>query len=71
MDRAIEVLALALEVSPVEIPLDASIETYDRWDSLAHMRVVSAIEETLERSLETEEMLGVTDLAAIQKILQN
>lgn len=67
--KARVMLAESLGVSPAVVPDDASMETFDRWDSLAHMRIILALEAALVRPLETEEMLAVIDLESLQRLL--
>ncbi len=67
--RARLVVAAALELAPELVPLDASIDSFEKWDSLGHLRVVASLEEALGRPLETEEVLAVSDLASIAALL--
>lgn len=61
-------LASALNFEANEIPDDASIETFEPWDSLVHMQLIEVIEQQMGRPLETEEILSIMDLASIQEI---
>jgi acyl carrier protein len=70
MVDARSLLAQALEAEPSTIPDDADIETFDAWDSLAHLRLMACMEEALGRTLETEEILTITDLASVNRILK-
>ena len=62
-------LAAAFEVTPDEIPDNASIETYEPWDSLGHVKVIMRVEEVLGRALETEEVVSIFDLYSIAGLL--
>ena len=67
--RAQMLIADALELAPELVPADASIDSFERWDSIGHMRVVARIEEVLGRPLETSEVLAVSDLASVAALL--
>jgi acyl carrier protein len=62
-------LAEAIGCSLAEIGADASIETMPVWDSLAHMRIVLALEDKLGRELGPEEIIAIVSLADIARIL--
>ena len=47
-----------------------SLETCAAWDSLAHFRVVMAIETQLGRSLTPTEILSISDLASVVTLLE-
>lgn len=64
-------LAEALGCSEAEIAADSAIGTQPQWDSLAHIKVVLALEERLGRSLTTDEIVAVISLAAIEQVLQS
>ena len=68
--RAREILAGALEVAPGALPGDAAIGALEAWDSLAHMRLVLALEEAVGGELESAEILGIERLADIAAILE-
>ena len=69
MVTAKEILAHAFSISVEIVPSNAAIDNFDPWDSLGHIAVVESIEEAIQRSLNTEEMLAVVDLAAIAELL--
>jgi acyl carrier protein len=62
-------LAQAFEIEIFEVPDDASLESYERWDSLGHMQLVMMLETHLSRPLETEEILSITDLESVNQLL--
>lgn len=67
-DRAREILSGALEMAPDTLPGDAAIGAVEAWDSLAHMRLILALEEAVGGELEAVEIIGIerlTDIAAI------
>ena len=68
--RAREILAGALEMAPDALPDAAAIGVVEAWDSLAHMRLVLALEEAVGGELESEEIIGIERLADIAEILE-
>ncbi|MDJ0951558.1 MAG: acyl carrier protein [Alphaproteobacteria bacterium] len=67
--RARNLLAGALEIDPAAIADDASIDTLEQWDSLAHMRVVLAIEAARGHELDPELMFMIGSLHDIANVL--
>ena len=53
------VLARALQLDESEVSPTTSMSTSDRWDSLAHMRLILELEAALGRELSSEEMLAI------------
>lgn len=68
--RARDLLGLAFSVPADEVPLDASIERCERWDSLAHLNLVIAIEETLGHPLDTATLLSIESLDDVARLLE-
>jgi len=65
----IEILALSLDLDVSEIRNNSDINNLPEWDSLSHIKIVLAIEEKLERDLTTEEIIDISDVNSINKLL--
>ena len=65
------ILANALQVDIGEVDHHSAIGVTERWDSLAHLRLILGVEEHLNRSLTSEEMLAIESLADIEAILSS
>ena len=63
-------LADALEMEAEEIAGDASIDNVDSWNSLAHMRLVLAIEAALGHELEPDALFEIATLRDVTAILE-
>jgi acyl carrier protein len=63
------ILASALEVEVAEIPDDASLDSFEPWDSLAHMKLIMALEGEVGRTLDVEEILTIVDLASLDALM--
>ena len=69
-DGARALLASVLRIDVVELEADAAIGLTERWDSLAHMNLILALEERLGRQLDTDTMLAIESLADIEALLR-
>ena len=70
MNQARALLAQALEVGADSLPDDTSMNSSEAWDSLAHIRVIAAIENHLGGELDTLEILEIEQLSDIAAILE-
>jgi len=68
-ERARALLAAALEIAPAAVGPDASIGTLEAWDSLAHLRLVQAIEQAIARELSADEIASLGSLADVAALL--
>jgi len=64
-----KLLAETLSTTVRQVPKEARFDSFERWDSLIHMRLVLSLEEELERSLETAEILSIESLSDVAEIL--
>lgn len=69
-EQARALLAQALKLEPDAIGADAAIGTLDAWDSLAHMRLILALEEYLGRPLAAETIVGIASLPDVVTVLE-
>ena len=69
IDAARELLADALQKKPQEISEDASIGNEESWDSLAHTRLLLAIEARLGRELSSDEVTEISSLRSVARLL--
>lgn len=58
-----------LNISQEEASDDLSINSTDNWDSLKHMELIVGIEETYNIKLEADDIVKMTTLKEIKKIL--
>lgn len=66
---AYELLADALGVSVSEIDADTAINATPQWDSIAHMRLILALEGKLDRQLDAEEIFAVASVQDVMEVL--
>ena len=73
-DSAIEariLLAGALELDPANVADDAAMGTVETWDSLAHMRLILAIEAALGRELDPDALFEIASLGDVAALLES
>jgi acyl carrier protein len=68
-DEAKNLLAEATGCDAAAISDDARIGRFERWDSLAHLRLVLAIEARLGRHLDPDETVRIETLGDIAALL--
>lgn len=69
LDRARSLLSQALELPATAIGDDAAIGALEAWDSLAHLRLVQAVESEIGRALEPDAIYAIGSLADLAKLL--
>ena len=62
-------LAEAANCDAAAIPDDVRIGRFERWDSLAHLRLVLAIEAQIGRQLDPDESVAIETLSDIAALL--
>lgn len=65
-----EVLVRGLAIPESMLHEDLSYQSIPEWDSMAHMYLMSEIEQSFGITLETTDMLEMTDLESIRKKLE-
>ncbi len=69
LDCAREILAAALEITTDRVPGSARLGDPEAWDSLAHLRLILAIEEKLGRELGAEQIIEIECLEDVAGLL--
>ncbi len=69
-NAAKRLLAEATGAEPTFVPDDARIGSFERWDSLAHMRLVLALEQLVGRELDPDEVVEIESLEDVRVILE-
>ena len=64
-----ELVASATGMDIPDVPDDASIDHWAPWDSLAHIRIILALETYLGRDLPIDQVLAMSKLADIEAAL--
>lgn len=61
----------ALNIDKDTVTDSLKYQSIPQWDSIAHMTLVAQIENTFEVMLDTEEILDMSSVSEIKKILGN
>lgn len=67
---ALQLLADALMLTPETVPAGARLGAVEQWDSLAHTRLLMAIEEKLGRQLTPDEAVAIECADDVARLLQ-
>ena len=65
------VLADALGLAVADIDETTALYSTAEWNSLAHLRLILAIEEKLSKRLSPQEIVGLVDLKSVDRLLEN
>ena len=65
-----QMLAIVLDLSGDAVPDSARLGDPAAWDSLAHLRLILALEARLGRELEPEQIVGIECLDDIAAVLR-
>ena len=68
-ERIKHVMAITFQVSAGDIPDDAGIDVFPKWDSLAHLELMLALEMEFSVSIPTDAMLDLLQLESIENYL--
>jgi acyl carrier protein len=63
------IVADILDLDPSEVRDDLGPGRGDGWDSLRHLKIISAVEETFDLRLSMDEIQGVDSFAALARIV--
>jgi len=65
----VALIARARGVPVNDVPPDARMDTYAKWDSFSHVQILTELEKTLGRELDAEEVFSIESVADIDAIL--
>ncbi len=69
LDTAKTLLAETLQIDAATVSDTVRLGEIEAWDSLGHMRLLTAIEERLGRSLDAETAAEIESLADVARVL--
>jgi len=70
MDVIASVFQEILGLEPQEITDDLAYETCDRWDSLKHLEIVSALESRFGIAVEIDDILAMESVGRTREIIR-
>jgi acyl carrier protein len=68
-DAARALLAEALEIDAGTIANDVTMESFEPWTSVGHLRLILALEHKLHSELSPDDALGIQSLDDIARLL--
>jgi acyl carrier protein len=69
-DTVRELIALTFGVAPEVVTRDSAREEFPGWDSLGHLNLILALEDTFQLTLSVDEIGRLSSVAAILDHLQ-
>jgi acyl carrier protein len=69
-ERIAEIVADVLGLDPAFVTDDCGMETAENWDSLNHLRIISAVEQELGLTLTMEEIRSANSLSKLIQLVQ-
>lgn len=64
-----EAFAVSLGISEADVDDDLRYNAIPEWDSIAHMVLITTIEEAFDIMLDTEDIIGMSSVAKTKEIL--
>ncbi len=64
-EKVFEIIAGIMDIEMSMISIDSSPQTIDSWDSLHHMRLILALEESLGLNFKEEDIANMMDVKTI------
>ena len=68
-ERLAEIFRDLLDLGAGQLSEDFSRETVENWDSLNHLRLVTAVEETYGIDMTMDEVTSIASIADVQRII--
>ncbi|MFW9844981.1 MAG: acyl carrier protein [Candidatus Thorarchaeota archaeon] len=68
--KLIDILTRVFRIEPNEIKDDLKRKDFEPWDSMAHLMLVSEVENEFEIFFEDEEVVDIWTVADLKKILK-
>lgn len=68
----VDVISIVAEILELDVKLvtpESSIFNLARWDSLAHMRIISAIEDALGKSMSIDDIASAFSVSHLMEIV--
>ena len=70
-DRVVEIAARVFELDEQGLSMGDSPQTIERWDSLNHLKLITAIESEFGIRLRMQTVLKINDIAALVAAVQS
>jgi acyl carrier protein len=71
VERVVEIAARVFELREQRLSMSDSPQTIERWDSLNHLKLITAIESEFGIRLRMQTVLKINDIAALVAAVQS
>lgn len=68
-DTLVKAFSETLEIDPSIVKDDLEYNSIKQWDSIAHMQLVAALEESFDIMLDTDDIIDMSNVAKAKEIL--
>lgn len=68
-DKLIQSFAETLQIEPARVTDDLSYNAIAEWDSVGHMALIAALEETFGVMLDTDDIIDLSSVSQAKSIL--
>lgn len=65
----VQIFAEALAIDPELVSDELGYQSIPQWDSVAHMTLIAALEDTYEIMLDTDDIIDMSSVAKARQIL--
>jgi len=70
MDKLVDCFVQAFAIERDQVRLELAYQSIPQWDSVGHMALIAAIEGVFDVTLDTDDIIGMSDVAKAVGILQ-
>lgn len=69
MKSLAQIFAESLMIDPASVTDELAYQSIKEWDSVAHMVLVTALEDNFEIMLDTDDIIAMSSVAKVREIL--
>ena len=70
MNKLIDCFVQTFAIERDQVTLKLAYQSIPQWDSVGHMALVAEIENTFNIKLDTDDIIGMSDVSKVLEILQ-
>lgn len=70
MEKLTEIVCSSLGISTAEYNDELNMQASVKWDSLNHMRLITAIEEQFQLDIDMDDIIEMTAISTIKTVLK-
>ena len=68
-EKVFSIVAAVIDILPSDITIDSVNDDFERWDSIAHMTIVTALEEQTGEMFSEEEIVEMLSIEGMLQVL--